>query len=95
MARVMNRYLTGGPGTQDPDHNDAPCIYKSFLGQAAATASALRAAGQPPAMRYMADSWVMDVFRDCPADFPTVGPPFDPTGVVCPNATLRSAFRRR
>lgn len=88
MARVMNRYLTGGPGTADPVHNDAPCEYPSFLGSAAATAAVLRATGQAPAMRYMADSWVLDVFRNCPKDFPSVGPPWDPTGLICPNASL-------
>jgi len=39
----------------------------------------------------MADSWVLDVLRDCPADFPTVGPRWDPTGLVCPNKSLTAA----
>jgi hypothetical protein len=84
----MNRYLVGGPGTTDPDGGDAPNVYETFLGSAARTARTLKAAGQAPAMRYMADSWVLDVFRDCPTDFPSVGPPWDPSGLLCPNASL-------
>ena len=90
-TRVMNRYLVGGPGTSDPDGNDAPNVYETFLGGAAKTARTLRAAGQAPAMKYMADSWVLDVFRDCPTDYPSVGPPWDPTGLICPNASLSAA----
>jgi hypothetical protein len=90
-TRVLNRYMVGGPGTADPDHSDAPCVYDSFLGSAATTAAKLRAEGGgagAPRLRYMADSWVLDVFRDCPADFPSVGSPWDATGLVCPNASL-------
>ena len=87
----MNRYLTGGPGTSDPVHNDTPCEYDSFLGSAATTATILREAGGEAAFRYMADSWVLDVFRDCPSDFPSIGRPWDPTGLRCPNASLKAA----
>eukprot|EP01048_Picozoa_sp_COSAG05_P001148 COSAG05_NODE_37_length_27688_cov_18.080394_20_plen_269_part_00 len=87
-TRVLNRYLVGGPGTADPDHNDAPCFYDSFLGSAAATAAMLRTAGAAPRFQYMADSWVVDLFRECPQAFPSVGLPWDPEGLVCPNASL-------
>lgn len=91
MARVMNRYIVGGPGTSDPAHHDQPCHYDSFLGSAAATSAELRHAGSTASFRYMADSWVLDVFRRCPADFPSVGPPFDPTGLLCPNASVAAS----
>ena len=86
----MNRYLTGGPGTSDPAHHDVPCEYNSFLGSAAATASSLRNENSSigaPAFRYMTDSWVLHVFDNCPIDFPTVGFPWDPTGLICPNTS--------
>jgi hypothetical protein len=92
MTRVMNRYLVGGPGTNDPNHQDLPCDYETFFGSAAKTASTLRkirnSSKSNAGFKYMADSWVMDVFRNCPLDFPSVGHPWDPTGLVCPNASL-------
>ena len=90
----MNRYLTGGQGTSDPVHNDTPCEYDSFLGSAAETAATLREAGGAAAFRYMADSWVLDVFRNCPHDFPSVGSPWDPTGLRCPNVSLKAAVTK-
>jgi hypothetical protein len=71
------RVLVGKLTCVVPTNHPATCVACK-----ATVASQLRKEGKAAGFKYMSDSWVVEVARNCPEDFPSVGPPWDPTGSV-------------
>jgi hypothetical protein len=92
-SNILNRYVTGGPGTLGPPHPRNETVhYDSFLLSAAATASALRAKNVSrgaPRFRYMTHAYIASYFADCTTEYPRVGLG---NPLRCPNASQLAVF---
>ena len=94
-SNILNRYVTGGPGTLGPPHpRNETVYYDSFLLSAAQTANELRlknASEGAPRLRYMTQAYIASYFVNCTSTYPKV-----PLGNVlkCPNETELATFKK-
>ena len=91
VSQVMNRYLTGGWGTdQPPAPRWKPFYYDSFLLNAANTSRLLRAKKSAANYIYTQNAWVLHLFFHCnKKHFPRV-PPAE--AIRCPTAAQRKTI---